>query len=265
MIDYVVMTPAGNTQIKALPPANFLSFYVFAMHKSGSVLLNSMLDQVFTVAKVPQVAIPEATFRAGLPENVVLNPEELIFKTGYCYRGYRSFPEYLERFNLSDHKKILLVRDPRDMVVSYFFSAAGSHVLPQNGPARDALLAERVTAKNADIQEYCVNKASMFIREFESYEGILNNENTKVYRYEDVIFKKREWLGDIFSYLDLDVDASLVSRVADRNDVRPEEEKPSEHIRQVTPGNYKKHLTNDTISNLNATFSEMLAKFDYPM
>src|SRR6516165_2196103 len=85
----VLKTPAGETTINIPSPGDFRSFYVFAMHKSGSSLLNKMLDTALMRAGVPQIAIPDVTFAAGLPDDPILNPEDFVFDNGYCYRGFR--------------------------------------------------------------------------------------------------------------------------------------------------------------------------------
>src|SRR5262249_13572233 len=88
----VIKTSAGHTAFDLEEPGDFPSFFVFAMHKSGSTLMNRMLDQALSAASVPQVPLPSIAFEAGLPANEILNPEELIFPEGYCYRNFHGFP-----------------------------------------------------------------------------------------------------------------------------------------------------------------------------
>jgi hypothetical protein len=257
----VLKTPAGETPINIPPPGNFDAFYLFAMHKSGSTLLNRMMNFALIRSKVPQIAIPEVAFAAGLPENDILNPEEFIFERGYCYRGFRVFPGYLRGFDLSEKKKVLLVRDPRDMVVSYYFSMAKSHVIPQ-GAIRDQMLALRRTAENLDIDEFCLNHAQFFRREFLSYQHLFRSD-IRIYRYEDIIFAKEEWLREMLDYFGVSIESDHVARIAAENDVRPQEERPHEHIRQVTPGNFRKHLSKTSIERLKVEFEEILNQFEY--
>src|SRR5262249_16007540 len=114
----VIRTSAGEVAVDLEEPGDFPSFYVFAMHKSGSRLLNTMLNQALSAAGIPQQAQPALLFQAGVPANDVLNPDELIFPRGYCYRSFRGFPPYLAKFDIARNKKILLIRDPRDILVS---------------------------------------------------------------------------------------------------------------------------------------------------
>lgn len=257
-------TPDGSTVVNIPLPGDFDSFYIFAMHKSGSTLLNNMFMQVCGALGIPQMAISEMAFAAGLPENKITNPEEVIFERGYCYRGYRSFPEYLYKFDLSAKKKVLLIRDPRDMVVSNFFSYAQSHSIPESGSVRDELLAKRKETSQTGIDEFCLVDIADFIGEFNGYEHLLNT-NIKIYRYEDVIFNKLAWLQEMVAYFNIAAPADFIARVAAANDVIPQKERPDQHIRQVHPGNFRKHLKAETIAKLGEMLRPILTKYHYSM
>ena len=43
----------------------------------------------------------------------------------------------------------------------------------------------------------------------------------------------------------------------------PAVERPSEHIRQVKPGNFRKHLNRKSIELLNAEFEHLLTEYNY--
>ncbi len=116
-----------------------------------------------------------------------------------------------------------------------------------------------------DIGEYAYTSDTprRYIRYFETYLDGLPNENLRVYRYEDVVFRKYEWLKDMLAYLDVDVPDERIRQVADANDIRPTEERSDQHIRQVTPGNYRKHLSEEAIAHLNEQFRPILERFGY--
>jgi Sulfotransferase domain len=258
----VIRTLAGHTAFDLEEPGDFPSFFVFAMHKSGSTLMNRMLDQALSAAGVPQVPLPSIAFEAGLPANEILNPEELIFPQGYCYRNFHGFPPYLHRFDISGNKKILLIRDPRDIVVSYYFSMAKSHRLPRLGVVKRYLLNMRDKARTANIDQFCRSVAKEFKSQFRSYQSILSTD-LRLYRYEDVVFDKKAWLEDMLGYVGVALSPAKLGRIARENDIWPEVERPSKHIRQVMPGNFRKHLSRESIDVLNAEFEPLLTEYKY--
>lgn len=258
----VLKTSAGSVRIRLPRPSRLPSFYLFALHKSGSTLLNNMMQDAIDCAGISSIALSEVAFSAGLPESDIINPEDFIYPVGYCYRGFREFPPYLRGFDISRNKKILLVRDPRDMLVSNFFSVKFSHTLPADGVVRRLLERERELASSMSIDQYCRSEAALFKAEFDGYRPILGTE-IRIFRYEDIIFNKREWLGEMLAYLEIALPPDAIERIVRTHDIVPDTERAGEHVRQVTPGNYKKHLNSATVSELNHRFSEILSKYRY--
>jgi hypothetical protein len=255
-------TTGGYARVLIPRPGVFPSFYVFALHKSGSTLMNNMLGKAFDQVKIPHLALSELAFAAGLPEGGITNPEKFIFSHGYCYRGFRAFPHYLKAFDILKNKKILLLRDPRDILVSMFFSVACSHNLPTKGIVREQMIERRGFANSVGVDEYCLSQVPFCKTAFNGYRHLADT-NIRIYRYEDVIFEKRKWLADMLSYFEVDLPQAIVDRIAKAHDVWPARENPLEHIRQVTPGNFRKHLQQRTIEILNHEFAPELAHHSY--
>lgn len=67
----------------------------------------------------------------------------------------------------------------------------------------------------------------------------------------------------MLSFLSLSLDVDKLAAIARRHDMRPGGERPDKHIRQVTPGNYRKHLDEAHIAQLNSELREVLETFGY--
>jgi hypothetical protein len=67
----------------------------------------------------------------------------------------------------------------------------------------------------------------------------------------------------MLDYFGVALDGATVERIARENDVWPEAERPLEHIRQVRPGNFRKHLNRESIEALNSEFRDLLATYSY--
>ena len=61
----------------------------------------------------------------------------------------------------------------------------------------------------------------------------------------------------------MNVSINDIKDIAIQNDILPENEDLNQHIRQVRPGNYKKHLSHDTCEQLNARLSDLLDRYGY--
>ena len=148
------------------------------------------------------------------------------------------------------------------MLVSDYFSTAFSHGLPQTGVVRQRLIELRNFAEAVGVDEYCLSQAAVFKREFAGYRHLTDSE-IRVYRYEDVVFEKRRWLADMLPYFEVAVPDTAIEGISAAHDVRPELENPNAHIRQVTPGNFRRHLNPATIDILNREFEAELTLHSY--
>lgn len=253
------------------PPASDReSVLAFSLAKAGSTLLYNMLHELAPLAGLTYYSIEDALFAADVSPNrrpaLIGN---VFAQTGYCYGGFRQFPAYPIPI-LHSTRSIFLVRDPRDMAVSLYFSMMKSHVLPDatgdEGGARADFERSRSQTASVPIDQWVASAAVVqYTRMFEGYlaQGYLWRPNIVTYRYEDVIFHKAAWLADICDWFGWNVDRGALDAIAARFDARPEGENPDQHVRQVTPGNYRKHLSQGTIGHLNALFGEYMRLFGY--
>lgn len=250
--------------IEVPDPGDIDSFFVFALQKSGSVMQDKIFEDISLELNIPLISVAKSAFHQGAEEgNFKEEICELFVERGYGFYGFRYFPSYLKNFALSKFKKILLIRDPRDILVSHYFSMKNSHVIPQ-GEMGIKLLEHRKTIQNMDINEYVLDKAQTFRNIFNSYLKI-EDDLLKTFRYEDVVFNKTEWIRDILEFLELDLDPSKIESIAKKQDIFPTVETPNSHIRKVTPGDYKDKLNLATIQTLNKIFNQTLVKYGYEL
>lgn len=231
-------------------------------------MLNKLLRDVCAAIDLPVVALEKAFFREGYsPGDLRGGLEPLFRERGYAYLAFRSFWCRDVAFDFSRCRKIVLVRDPRDAAVSYYFSTRQSHGIPKGGPVRRWMeqkrrfFEEKGTPEDAfeDLRNMALGLKNRLLE----YLALLNDGNTVFYRYEDVIFRKEEWLRHMLAFLNLAPGEEKVAAIAARHDVRPTGERPDKHIRQVTPGNFRVHLNEEQAGRLTEELGEVLRAFGY--
>jgi hypothetical protein len=260
---FIINHKGGTFKLDLPPPANRDSFFVLSLHKAGSVLLSKIVDSICKSANIPTINLALEFYNRGFIFNQV-DPTYLnVFcKKGYCFHGFRSTPPHFRQFDFRPFKKVLLIRDPRDIVVSYYYSVAKSHGVPDQGEARKRILSQRELANQSSIDEFVLSENIFTDWVYQAYEDFIDT-NTKIFRYEDIIFKKRQWVYDICYYLGIVIPHETINKIADENDILPNKEDPDAHIRQVRPGNYRLKLKEETIRKLNERFKPVLGKY-YP-
>jgi hypothetical protein len=212
------------------------------------------------------VSIMEEFFAIGLPDaNMPPETSAIFVPHGYCYGGFRYLPRRFEIPILADAKPILLVRDPRDMLVSHYYSMRDSHPEPGNAlKSVNSRMTMRDWARSLEIDDYVHKAAETFRRFLTNYRTILCADySTKIFRYEDVIYRKAEWVEGIADHFGFEMTPAVAAEIAGKQDIIPEKESTSQHVRQVHPGNFKQKLRPDTVAQLDEYFAEEMVFFGY--
>jgi hypothetical protein len=243
------------------------SVFVVGLPKAGSTLLNRIMAPLCNHVGLTKVSINNQLRSLGIPLNKLpASVTNLYDPTGYAYMGYRGLSRFLPLPKFASGRTVLLVRDPRDMVVSAYFSEAFSHRPPgavvDDGMSRD-FESRRQMIISTPIDEYVLSAAANFNQIFLHTRTQLAGIDHRFWRYEDIIFEKKRWTEEMLDYLGLEIPRAISDRTVQRNDVVPSSEKEAEHIRRVTPGDYMNKLMPETIAQLNEQFADILATYDY--
>jgi hypothetical protein len=241
----------------------------FGMARGGSTLLFNLLQVLAPTAGLTWFSLSDILFEQGFREDEIpAGAPDHFVPRGYCFGGFREFPRHPLPL-LDTARAVLLVRDPRDMLVSQYYATVSSHGIPDAPPGEHEhwLAVERRRAQAQGVGAYCIAKAGGHRHMFNGYlhrGRALERPNLRVYRYEDVVFHKRDWVDDVCGWFGWRIPAATRHAAADRYDAPPPERPdPSAHIRQVTPGSHHRELTPEEIAALDATLAEPLRRFGY--
>src|SRR5258708_24065026 len=149
----------GVFKLRESPRPDFHSCFVFAFAKSGSVLVNAIVQSVMSEYGVPVIDIPTQLYQQGIDIAAIqCDLSRLFVPHGYCYSGFRELPRFmLGSASINSAHKILVVRDPRDMLVSGYYSAKFSHGFAEKGsPLFRRLMKEIIKDTQMNIDEYCL-------------------------------------------------------------------------------------------------------------
>ena len=266
-VTHDILLESGETVKITFPePRQGMSTFVIAGHKTGSVLLNNIIRDFARLTPLPTVAVEEDIWRQGVsirnwPQQIF----DLMDQEGYIFHSFRDLQRLPEIKSFDRACKIFMVRDPRDVAVSYFFSMAKSHTLPAAGQVRDEILKIRELANELTVDEFVQSgKANHALANIQRFADFLGQDNAVFYRYEDIIFEKAAWVRQIASDLKIEITEDDVHKIAKRHDIRPEKEDPSAHIRSVSPGDYKNKLAPESVRYIEKTFPRFFSDLKYP-
>jgi hypothetical protein len=243
----------GEFEISFRPPSRSTSHYCLALHKSGSVLFDNLVAGLCEAAGQSAVAFEPQAFKQGIvPPQFDTDALEFLGSPGFVFYGFRGPWRMGESPQFRSAPKLLLVRDPRDIAVSFYHSQRSSHWVPDEGKARDGILALREKALEVTPSQFVLQgKMDFILANYEAYAALCAELPAwKVWRYEDIVYAKRDWAREIAARLDLDVPDATLERIVARQDLFPESEDPTKHVRRVHPGGWREVLDDAALAHI---------------
>ena len=241
-------------------------YFLFGVRKSGSSVLNNIVRAIATMNDMHYIDVAGSFFQKGVRVAEWQFDPELgtLLRPGNLYAGFRNFPVGLAQdARLLKGRKVLMVRDPRDALVSEYFSNAFSHSIPQSGQTRKDMLSERAQALNSEIDAFVLKKAPSMKTTLREYSALQGGPALKLFRYEDVITEKRALIAQLCEFYSWAVSELQVDQILGWADVMPSVERPTEFVRKVIPGDHREKLRTGTIDRLNEIFADEMAQYGY--
>lgn len=244
--------------------------FVLGLRKSGSTLLNRIMTMVSKRTGLHTIDLAHTFFNNGLKMNDWQDTDlSSVIKRGNMYLGFRGLPNSLGKLEVfRDARKVFMFRDPRDALVSQYFSDAYSHSLPSaKTESAEAgvkeFMAKRERALAMDINDYVIKQAPSMDRTFMAYAEVLGSELTLPLRYEEYIFTKKRMMRKILKHFDLEMNNAGIESILAVVDIVPESEDAKKFVRNVVPGDHRRKLKPETIAKLDRLLQASLTRFDY--
>jgi hypothetical protein len=248
------------------------AYFVFGVRKSGSTLLNRVAAALSELNRRMFVNVGDAFFQQNvLPIDWQFDPAlPEILHPGNVYGGFRDMPFPLLSSTLFERSpKVLIVRDPRDALVSEYFSNAYSHPIPdqtlESSDTKALMERHRQQALKSGPDIYVLEQARDMARTITEFAAVAKASTTMLVKYEDYIFNKRQLICNIAQHFGWTIDEDSIVKILQWADIRPEKEDPRAFIRKVTPGDHREKLQPATIVRLNTLLLRAMRLLDYPI
>ena len=248
---------------------NEKSVYFYTFHKCASSLFSK-----FLLTEVPELY--HIDYAKYLWKKSRSFDSNLTFRnTGYLYGPIRlsatneTVPQVKKLLVdptssiqfVKDKKTIAFVRDPRDILVSSFYSYGFTHALNSHEEKRKDMLALREKIQNTTIDNYVIDYAEQQLSFFNTIIDIhLNSEEGILVKYEDLVDNFDKFIHQLRTILPISDKGALKLK----SDSRPKNEvDENSHRRSGKPGRYKQELRQSTILELNSILEPVLKRLDY--
>ena len=242
----------------------------FSVNRAATQYVKSVLRQCAAANGLTNVGLHDYAFQADFPYLNTLSKEEMesfnhIFKPqGYAYSVFGGMIEGIPQ--LDQYRTVLMIRDPRDILVSSYYAVAYSHSLPGQTDKKAQFIALRQQAKASTIDEYVRHQCDHLSGVFERYQRLLVQPTSAVYitRFEDMVMDFPQWLSSLLEYCDLTISDRLYqSLVTDHHRLTPKAENIRHHQRKGKVGDYLEKLMPETVEYADSKLFESLSFFEY--
>ena len=237
------------------------SLFFFTTHKCASTFTPKVFD--YAAKKKRLVRLDYAKYiwhkkNTDVYKYLGINAEHLFRPRGYIYAPLR---EWVPSTALESSKVIIMLRDPRDVLVSMYYSIGFTHELPGNRNRSEEFMGERRLVSESDLDTFVLGRAGILAEKYSEYfREIKNNVNFHFCTYEEMILSFDGWLNGIENFLAIRVDPA--TREKWRLMVTPPLDESMVHKRKMLPGDYKNKLERETIDELNRVFAAYLGYFE---
>ncbi len=241
-------------QINPLQPTGII---VHGLHKSGTMFLYQLFQRLARARKIEFYSSNHAT-----PNDQFVTPE---IDHDFCLCPIRTFADGPTCFGSHLRiKRIFHVRDPRDVLVSQYFSYGWRHTEEGFNPGRQR---QRESIRSMSIDEYVLNQKSVVQPLKRNYADLIHRQPyalRSVVRYEQMVLDFPSWLERVLAPFEFRMPGIVKTRFAFRyrNEFQAESD-PRAHKRNVLPGDYLRRLQPQTIDQLNAIFEPELRALKY--
>ncbi len=257
------------------PSRNIIAY---TTHKAGSMVLHRVLKDICQLNRIRYYSPNES--KAQLPFERMFAGDDFIAKKRGCFGPLRFF---VPSAALEEASIILHLRDPRDVLVSMFYSYCFMHageIEVHTGYRKevaeagiDRFVLDMVGAAFYDYRgdygigsRYKKHVGTVFDRYQRYLEELLGRPNTTAVSYEEMVLSFPSWLEKIIGAFHLKDTEETHAIVAERhaNSVGAQEKEDVwSHKRKVTPGDHREKLKSETIRELDQIFAPILAKLGY--
>lgn len=240
------------------------SIMAVSMHKAGStiidnILLDFMQAKGYAIDRI-SLGVPSSPLPA---DEVYVSYQDKMLPDGVYYGVARG--PYVSRMPVLKTMKIIMqVRDPRDCITSAYFSYKVSHVPPKDPAQLERFLERRRKLGELDIDQYALSQVASYKTRMTILHDLQQaNPDLLLVKYEDMVQNTPVWLDRISGFIGQPLTPELRTALGDKIDFSVGSEDIRRHKRQITPGDHKRKLQNDTIEQMTEALNEQLALFGY--
>ncbi|AFZ49070.1 sulfotransferase family protein [Dactylococcopsis salina PCC 8305] len=248
------------------------SVIFYTTHKCASVFVNKLLSCITKNSDYRLKNYSSAIWSLGNQidvgspyEDFLEKAYDRLYKTkGEIYAPQRRPLDFPGRENF---KHIFFLRDPRDVLVSGYYSFGYSHKTPKAEKQKQKFNETRVKIREQGIDNYaCEAAINWLLPLYDKYRELLETSDTHLYlTYDEFKDDTTRFIQKIADFLEVNVPEKEIQEIANEASPVQQNKDIMQHKRSGLSQQYLTELESDTIQKLNETFAEVLSYWNFPI
>lgn len=237
------------------------SVFFFSYNRCASMYISDLIVRLSAADGLVHIDLSRYFFNAhpGTGRARFADPDfvnRTFLPTGYYFGPLRCPVPF---HGLGDCRQVLVLRDPRDVLTSRFFSAAYAHSLPDRKFLRD-----RLRAQEMGIDAFVEERIPEVLEPYQAYvDELLGKSNVLFLRYEDMVADFESWLRRLANHVAGHANEETIGALLAESDFTVDRENPYAHKRSVTPGAHRTKLREETVRRIEEAFAPLMAPLGY--
>lgn len=202
------------------------------------------------------------TFDKPFPENCILSPLYM------DYKGYLSIPKP------NCYSTFCIIRDPRDIIISWYFSVKYSHPLMGKIPQHREILDKIPLAEGLIYSIEYLKNYGLFEALQSWVSGSAYDPHIKLFRFEDLIDMERQvsLFTGLFSHCHIQLTGSEIKHLMEKYCFKEMQKKGQNnqsknqaisHYRKGAPGDWRNYFTGEVISAFKKNLGDLVKELGY--
>ena len=202
------------------------------------------------------------------------NPFVIESECQFLYKEYGEIYGPIRKpFNLKNQSKfinIFFLRDPRDLLVSSFYSRSASHEIPKNYFWKQKFLQDRKKSLELGIDKYCLEYAdNWIIPDFKNYQEMMekNSKNNYFLSYDYFINSPSDFIRSLSEIMNIELSENLIrklkSKALDPFKNKIFKKSKVTHYRSGKNRQFEKELKEETLIQLNDKLRKILEYWNF--
>ncbi|HRK95740.1 MAG TPA: sulfotransferase domain-containing protein, partial [Rhodospirillales bacterium] len=251
------------------PKSDHTSIIHFSLNKAATQYVRNILVACAAENAVAPVQFNQFAWMTDIEFLDKMGPElfdeyKHVFRPkGYCYTVFANYVKNIPQ--VESYLKVLMVRDPRDILTSHYFSQAYSHPLPGDPEKAAAFQRARELVLQKTVDEFVLGFSENVGDSMDAYlSHLVDQPNLLVTRYEDMVADFPRWLDELLAFSALKIsEQTRANLIGSAVGPVPTGQRPDQKRRQVVPGDHRRKLKAETIAALNERFAAAIERFGY--